>query len=716
MIDLRLDRLAVLLGAGASVASGIASGQMFNKTVTSFLTPEGLCDSAHSHRIAAASGWVRFEQLIETLRETIDPRLLVLQYMETSWLPSYVHAWAVEALAGGAVVLTTNFDALIEIAYHRRFGQVLEQLVTPQDYDQLRRPVDRTPRLFKLHGSLRSSDYAIRRYQIDQLDEFSDLDQRGLSTVGATLDRVGYRLASDFGFGEFLLPEEILAVLEQLLRGRDLLVVGYSGSDDFDVMPSLRRLRPVWNRTLWIVHRSGEEMSFRTLGRFTRLDGDTPLILNRLFPLELNRPPLSITSDANASFAAFCRRWGARIEIDETLRHLVSGDILRRAGHLSNSIAVWEYGLDQTASKRREVTSKLYLRVGDAYLEEGSYVQAEETYELGSERCRETSNIPGFFAAQIGWSAACWYMGLVLHDPRFTHNAITSVQRFLDVRAEVGSPECDLRAVLTLVGWRRWSAGDRAVENLLSQALGQRAEFISALEGFSDSELLRKEKVLYARFLCEFALACFEDAHDNRFAAAERELFKLCDLLGLRLQRALYLLDLADLAARKDFARAAGLYSKASQLLRRLGCEVGAAEAAGGEALMSLQLGTPGAELLLKEAIPVFRTYRLWAKLAAAWTLLGGHFLFCSDFKRANLCLDQVVDATSIAKSPALSRIVGELRDCGPGDHVQTAYLLSAAWLEGRRRTVREGVAMAGWAITPDSRDAALLGSLLPPP
>ena len=143
-LNLRLDRTVILVGAGASVASGIATGQMFNRSLLPRLIPDDLKSDERMRPLfePAASrrrprkGSLRFEQLIEILRQSADPELLIMQYLESSWSPSTLHQWIARAIHQGAIVLTTNLDSLIEVAYRDLFGEPLKQVIEKREHRQ----------------------------------------------------------------------------------------------------------------------------------------------------------------------------------------------------------------------------------------------------------------------------------------------------------------------------------------------------------------------------------------------------------------------------------------------------------------------------------------------------------------------------------------------------------------------------------------------------
>ncbi len=183
------------------------------------------------------SGWInsgspgaRLEVLLELARIGIGSKaLLSLECLDCTH-PNAYHYLLAELIAEGHIVVTTNFDSGIETAYYRTRprGQKLRLVLTAGDWDRELRNTGQSGLLVKLHGSLRNS-----------------LGQISTTTVQATL-------------GSLLrgLPRWNRQLLERLTRDRDLVFLGYSGSDDFDVTPFFSS----WNgtgRILWSSHDSG---------------------------------------------------------------------------------------------------------------------------------------------------------------------------------------------------------------------------------------------------------------------------------------------------------------------------------------------------------------------------------------------------------------------------------------------------------------------------
>jgi tetratricopeptide (TPR) repeat protein len=209
---------------------------------------------------------------MEVLQQTIDPGLSVLRriFADASLDPNSNHELLAAALRSGCRVFTTNFDTMIEVAYEHKYGVPLNTAATNEEFAAIHEKWQSSglpagPILFKLHGCIQN-----------------------MASIRATLS--GLREASairgpEAAVGPYLLPSEKRNVIKKCLKGSLLIVLGYSGGDDFDVMPSVenvlmelsRGIDPggsEWNlpdrgltdtrrntfcpSVMWIQHRKGE--------------------------------------------------------------------------------------------------------------------------------------------------------------------------------------------------------------------------------------------------------------------------------------------------------------------------------------------------------------------------------------------------------------------------------------------------------------------------
>lgn len=596
---LSLESTAFLVGAGASISSGIASGQMFNRTFLPLLVPGELAEDGRTLPLRnpappgrhPARGTIRFEQLVDAVRRNADPDLLVIQYLETSWAPSGLHGWLAAAIARGAVVMTTNLDSLIELAWLRRSGSPLPQVVRREEFVDWEAG---TPTLLKLHGTLRRSEYLSLGLAGQSRRWFSDLDQREVASFGVTLDRLGALASTREGFGaQFLLPPEVLAALESALAGRDLVVAGYSGSDDFDVMPSLRHLSGSCQRVVWIDHRGGGEPAVRRRGGFVLAAGPTERVLEELFDSAVPAGNGGAI-DAAAAFGEFCAEWSRRVVLDEQRKFLITGEVLHAMGMLSHSLSIWESGIDNVSTRDPAAAARFCLYLGDAYVAERSWVFAEEVFEVAVMRSERARDLGLHARAVLGYARVLAAMASGFGREEARAHALGLLRQFFGMAGfDEGLADCEVKAAVVVSAVARTLGRD---EPVMSYTDGVYTQRLALLRHYAKWPLLQENKVLRAEFLAELSLAEF-DAGDARAADEHaHELASLCAMLHLPLLHATFVIECADLTGATAPAEAEALYRSAARKFERAGYPVGEAEARLGAAVMATLQGRAGAD------------------------------------------------------------------------------------------------------------------------
>jgi tetratricopeptide (TPR) repeat protein len=230
-------QVTALIGAGASVESGLPTAYSFSDV---------LIDSLVHRRWAAAelkaltrmprpgaldeNDAIRFELLLLWIADVFDRELRFLDLLDEFTTPGPLHCRLAAAAQQGLRLVTANFDDLLERA-------LLEAGATPATVDahrQVRVPAGSVP-VMKLHGTRRVHRHRRNRRSTRPLQATTD-------TIAATSP------------GNLLNPfaaERLHAAIAE----RTLVVCGYSGSDDLDIVPALASARPA--QVVWIDHGPG---------------------------------------------------------------------------------------------------------------------------------------------------------------------------------------------------------------------------------------------------------------------------------------------------------------------------------------------------------------------------------------------------------------------------------------------------------------------------
>jgi len=609
------SRTVALVGAGISVP-------LIPQLIPEEMRTNGLLAPLIDQPMSTLLRLIRFEGLVEILRNHLDTRLTIMQYLETSWKPSALHYWAVQHVSKGGTILTTNLDCLIELAFYEVFGQSMPQCITEEDYSEFLRMNWDRPRLFKLHGSVRSGQYVAVHAGDTEHDPFADLNMRLLASFGVTLDAVGaLRAANENSRGRFTLPEVVTAALRNALQNKDLLVVGYSGSDDFDVMPTIWELRGVFRRLIWLQHHSGsEEIRIRTSRGIVLLKGDSWSLLRHIFPDTTASaiPEGSRTAQTQVTpysvLDQFFSKWARLVNLTQARKYLVAGQLLASMGKVSNGIAIWEYGLGEADT--RATAREIRLCLGNRYFDEGLYVESEETYEdvlFGPFRgAVDHSQLE----ALIGWATVSWFSCTILEKAEPAKRSLKVLLDFVNI-GDHGRDFADLEIL----------AGLRACRILrAAHPIGprdQREQLLQRLSGWRF--LFSQKKLLYTVFLREstlYELAIHGETAKYRQGIAE--LIELLNRLNLRFSHALFLRDLSEIYFLKGrLEDSHGHSMRAAKIFKSIRYGIGLADS---EVLMALAVADKDpvhAGDLLRRSLGAYTEYHMNRRSRAVEAALG---------------------------------------------------------------------------------------------
>ncbi len=194
-----------------------------------------LCDPGREDK-RSPGDYLRFEMLLDILSDWVDPELRILDFIHEFETPNDLHLSIASLALEGATVVTTNFDSLFELALLGSGAQPMT-LCTDEHFNKWRELAsrDRVP-IFKIHGSF-------CRHDGHSCEPAKD-------SIEATLSQISR------GVTGLVLTKPKASFLEHVLAGRHLVVVGYSGSDDLDLMPTLLQMKSV--SFTWIQHEEGE--------------------------------------------------------------------------------------------------------------------------------------------------------------------------------------------------------------------------------------------------------------------------------------------------------------------------------------------------------------------------------------------------------------------------------------------------------------------------
>ena len=248
-----------LVGAGISMDSPscVPSAKMFVSELFKYYAPE-----EEIGRLSALDS-LRYEFLVEKVQNLFDKELKFLDYLSEVKEPNAIHLFLAGMIMRYNYVITTNFDYLIEFALKKKFAMFpafhdyhkkVMVIITKEDY---RKKVSFQFPLIKIHGS--KLDVMTGRLTTDSL----------VTTISA--------LGREREKGEtFAIEPYKKPLINEVMNGRDLVIMGYSGSDDFDISPMLRELSNM-RRIIWVDHDHGrtlgneEVYQYKSVGDLTEL-------------------------------------------------------------------------------------------------------------------------------------------------------------------------------------------------------------------------------------------------------------------------------------------------------------------------------------------------------------------------------------------------------------------------------------------------------------
>lgn len=235
------ENLTFLVGAGISVEppSCVASARKMMDAILHYgAAPDSI------NKISEIKS-LRYEYLIQLFQEMYDPQLQIMEYYEEIQNTNIIHKFLARMIEKKKIVITTNFDNLIE----NEIGKEREDfniVITYEDFKKYEDPIENLKNgllLYKIHGSLKNTI-------------------TGETTRNSLVNTIK-SLGKDKDGDIFLLENHKRKFLEQACKNRILIVMGYSGGDDFDIIPTILKIKGI-ERIIWISHINNIENGIKT--------------------------------------------------------------------------------------------------------------------------------------------------------------------------------------------------------------------------------------------------------------------------------------------------------------------------------------------------------------------------------------------------------------------------------------------------------------------
>ncbi len=225
-----------IAGAGCSInsPSNLPSSNEIMEEVIRFTCAESEIES-----ISKLEG-LKFETLVEIIRNQIDSDLKIIEYFEQCNEPNSIHFFLAEMINKGHTVLTTNFDFLIEQALIKsnNVKDNIFSVITEEDYKEFRNILEHFNTgkkfVFKLHGSMKDilTERSTKEYFLSLIKKIGSYNSE---------------------FDLFFVEPYKGVLLNKLLNNASLILIGYSGKNDFDIIPILKKYHKL-KKILWVNH------------------------------------------------------------------------------------------------------------------------------------------------------------------------------------------------------------------------------------------------------------------------------------------------------------------------------------------------------------------------------------------------------------------------------------------------------------------------------
>ncbi|MFX1253713.1 MAG: tetratricopeptide repeat protein [Promethearchaeota archaeon] len=242
------EQFSFLVGAGISIEppTNLPSARVIASLLLKHIVPKTELETIENLNALEA---LRYETIIELIEDIFDGSLTFMNYFELDFSPNLIHYFLAHAISQQHYILTTNFDYMIEKALvnilppNKRSNIV--PVITREDFEEYQNPQrifneNKYP-LYKIHGS--KQNIITKEPTIHSL----------ITTI-SSLGR-GREQGETFAIETYKKP-----AVRNLTENRSLIIMGYSGNDDFDINPTLMEL-PNLKRIIWIEHAQKDELT-----------------------------------------------------------------------------------------------------------------------------------------------------------------------------------------------------------------------------------------------------------------------------------------------------------------------------------------------------------------------------------------------------------------------------------------------------------------------
>jgi len=356
-----------LVGAGISMdpPSCVPSARMFVHDLFKYYAPE------EEIKKLLSLGSLRYELLVEKVQNLFDKELKFLDYLDRVKEPNAIHIFLANMIMRYNYVITTNFDYLIEMGLKKKldvfptfhdYHKKVMVIIIKEDYQK---KVSFQFPIIKIHGS---------KWDVIKGRSTKDSLITTISALGREREK-----GETFAIEPYKKP-----LINEVMNGRDLVIMGYSGSDDFDISPMLKELRNM-KRLIWLEHDHTLAPGKEEIFKYKSVKDLSELEISELS--KLDKLLLELASNKNIEVYKIRAR---TIEfVKEQLAPIFneSFELLRK--DTPETLSFGDYMLENHL--KASISSK-YRLAHELFLELGDIDSAERTAQVGLNSSNEENN------------------------------------------------------------------------------------------------------------------------------------------------------------------------------------------------------------------------------------------------------------------------------------------------------------------------------------
>ncbi len=354
---------AFFCGAGISIHSGLPSANDLSSRILNKLglNNEGIKDILNSD--------LPFEAFIQTVRNNINTDKIIDIF--SLGKPNTNHILLARLMKSGLIktICTTNFDQLIEHALANKTLGVNSRCSVFYDEAHFNdiRWNDNKKKIIKIHGSIENR-----------------------KNMAITLSQVANQQSS-------VQRHNIIKNLFSLGPHKNVIIIGYSCSDLFDITPNIEAIRNKLKKVFFIEHSTKQQdckelqiiaedirekkgkNPFRQFEGSWRLYSDTDLIIKTIWNSCLNDEYFETKNDAVTIWKENVDTWANRIKQDksETIKLIITGQLYDQISNFEKARQYFEIALKLVKQKGNlENMGVIYGNLSNIFHSLGKYQDA----------------------------------------------------------------------------------------------------------------------------------------------------------------------------------------------------------------------------------------------------------------------------------------------------------------------------------------------------